>query len=57
MEDGLRSSNIVEVAVDDGGDAAVRSAAIVVEPVPTRQPHRVSTLLKEPLYIQARLQA
>jgi hypothetical protein len=35
----------------------VRSPAIVLEQVPTRQPHRVSTPLREPLYIQARLQA
>ena len=35
----------------------VRSPAIVLEQVPTRQPHRVSTPLGEPRYIQARLQA
>ena len=35
----------------------VRSPAIVLEQVPTRQPHRVSTPLGEPRDIQARLQA
>ena len=50
MSGGRVSQNIVEVAVDDGGDAEVRSAAMVLEPVPTRQPYRVARPLRAPLY-------